>query len=250
MSIAQKSVAELIGTFWLTFGGCGSAVLAAKFFAEDGGNTFNLGIGLVGVSFAFGLTLLTMAYAIGHISGCHINPAVSVGLFMGGRFSANEMIPYIISQVVGGALGAGALAIIASGAPGFEATGNYLAANGYGPILDGGFGSPAGYSLGTCFFAEVLLTFMFLLIILGATDPRVPAGFAPLPIGFSLALIHLISIPVTNTSVNPARSLGPAIFVGGAALSQVWMFWVAPIIGAALAGIVYRWMGSTSSGAE
>ena len=250
MSLAKKSIAELIGTFWLTFGGCGSAVLAAKFFAEEGENTFNLGIGLVGVSFAFGLTLLTMAYAIGHISGCHINPAVSVGLFVGGRFSAGELIPYIISQVVGGALGAGALAIIAGGAPGFQASGNYLAANGYGPILEGGFGSPGGYSLGACFFAEVLLTFMFLLIILGSTDSRAPAGFGPIPIGFSLVLIHLISIPVTNTSVNPARSLGPAIFVGGAALSQVWLFWVAPILGAALAGIVYRWMGSADSVSE
>ncbi|MEL7084048.1 MAG: aquaporin Z [Cyanobacteria bacterium P01_A01_bin.3] len=241
MSIAKKSLAELIGTFWLTFGGCGSAVLAAKFFADEGENTFNLGIGLVGVSFAFGLTLLTMAYAIGHISGCHINPAVSVGLFVGGRFSGAELVPYILSQVVGGALGAGALYLIASGGPDFVADGNFLAANGYGDM------SPGGYSLGACFFAEVLLTFMFLLIILGSTDSRVPAGFGPIPIGFSLVLIHLISIPVTNTSVNPARSLGPAIFVGGAALSQVWMFWVAPIIGAALAGIVYRWMGSIDS---
>ena len=240
MSLAKKSVAELIGTFWLTFGGCGSAVLAAKFFSEDGGNTFNLGIGLVGVSFAFGLALLTMAYAIGHISGCHINPAVSIGLFVGGRFSGGELIPYILSQVVGGALGAGALYLIASGGPDFVAEGNFLAANGYGDL------SPGGYSLGACFFAEVLLTFMFVIIIIGATDSRVPAGFAPLPIGLSLVLIHLISIPVTNTSVNPARSLGPAIFVGGAALSQVWMFWVAPIIGAALAGIVYRWLGSTA----
>ncbi len=239
MSLAKKSIAELIGTFWLTFGGCGSAVLAAKFFADEGENTFNLGIGLVGVSFAFGLTLLTMAYAIGHISGCHINPAVSVGLFVGGRFSGGELIPYILSQVVGGALGAGALYLIASGGPNFVAEGNFLAANGYGDL------SPGGYSLGACFFAEVLLTFMFLLIIMGSTDSRVPAGFGPIPIGFSLVLIHLISIPVTNTSVNPARSLGPAIFVGGAALGQVWLFWVAPILGAALAGIVYRWLGAT-----
>lgn len=239
MSLAKKSIAELIGTFWLTFGGCGSAVLAAKFFADEGENTFNLGIGLVGVSFAFGLTLLTMAYAIGHISGCHINPAVSVGLFVGGRFSGGELIPYILSQVVGGALGAGALYLIASGGPNFVAEGNFLAANGYGDL------SPGGYSLGACFFAEVLLTFIFLLIIMGSTDSRVPAGFGPIPIGFSLVLIHLISIPVTNTSVNPARSLGPAIFVGGAALGQVWLFWVAPILGAALAGIVYRWLGAT-----
>ncbi len=241
MSLAKKSIAELIGTFWLTFGGCGSAVLAAKFFADEGSDTFNLGIGLVGVSFAFGLTLLTMAYAIGHISGCHINPAVSVGLFVGGRFSGGELLPYILSQIVGGALGAGALYLIASGGPGFVADGNFLAANGYGDL------SPGGYSLGACFFAEVLLTFMFLLIILGSTDSRVPAGFGPIPIGFSLVLIHLISIPVTNTSVNPARSLGPAIFVGGAALGQVWLFWVAPILGAALAGVVYRWMGSTDT---
>jgi aquaporin Z len=216
--------AEFIGTFWLTLGGCGSAVLAAAFP--------EVGIGLTGVSFAFGLTLLTMAYAIGHVSGCHINPAVSVGLCAGGRFPASELIPYTIAQVAGAIVAAIVLYLIASGKPGFEVGG--FAANGYGEH------SPGGYSLGAALICEVVMTFMFLLIILGVTDPRAPAGFAGLPIGFALVLIHLISIPVTNTSVNPARSTGPAVIVGGWALQQLWLFWVAPIAGAALAGVVHR----------
>ena len=216
--------AEFIGTFWLTLGGCGSAVIAAAFP--------DVGIGLLGVAFAFGLTLLTMAYAIGHISGCHINPAVSVGLCTGGRFPASEVIPYTIAQVAGAIVAAIVLYLIASGKPGFEIGG--FAANGYAEH------SPGGYSLASALICEVVMTFMFLLIILGVTDARAPAGFAGLPIGFALVLIHLISIPVTNTSVNPARSTGPAIIVGGWALQQLWLFWVAPIAGAALAGVVHR----------
>jgi aquaporin Z len=216
--------AEFIGTFWLTLGGCGSAVIAAAFP--------DVGIGLLGVAFAFGLTLLTMAYAIGHISGCHINPAVSVGLCTGGRFPASEVIPYTIAQVAGAIVAAIVLYLIASGKPGFEIGG--FAANGYAEH------SPGQYSLVSALICEVVMTFMFLLIILGVTDARAPVGFAGLPIGFALVLIHLISIPVTNTSVNPARSTGPAIIVGGWALQQLWLFWVAPIAGAALAGVVHR----------
>lgn len=227
----KKLAAEFIGTFWLVLGGCGSAVLAAAFP--------DVGIGLAGVSLAFGLTVLTMAYAIGHISGCHLNPAVSVGLFAGGRFKASELGPYIIAQVLGAILAAGVLYFIASGKAGFDLASG-LAANGYAEH------SPGEYSLASGFVTEVVMTFMFLIIILGATDKRAPAGFAPIAIGLGLTLIHLISIPVTNTSVNPARSTGPAIFVGGWALSQLWMFWVAPIIGAALAGTVYRWLGGDS----
>jgi aquaporin Z len=228
MSLSKRSAAEFLGTFWLVFGGCGSAVIAAAFP--------NVGIGLLGVSLAFGLTVLTMAYAIGHISGCHLNPAVSVGLCTGKRFPASELLPYIVAQVLGGIAGAGVLYVIASGKAGFDVSGGF-ASNGYAAH------SPGGYSLLACAVAEAVLTFMFLMVILGATDRRAPKGFAPLAIGFCLTLIHLISIPVTNTSVNPARSTGPAIFVGGWAISQLWLFWVAPIIGAALAGVVYGWLG-------
>jgi len=213
-----------MGTFWLVFGGCGSAVMAAAFPG--------VGIGLLGVSLAFGLTVLTMAYAIGHISGCHLNPAVSVGLAVGKRFPMSELPAYIAAQVVGGVLGAGILYVIASGKAGFD-LGAGFASNGYG------LHSPGGYTLVACITAEVVLTFMFLMIILGATDKRAPQGFAPLAIGFGLTLIHLIGIPVTNLSVNPARSTGPAIFVGGWAVQQLWMFWLAPIVGAALAGVAY-----------
>ena len=228
MKLVNRMGAEFFGTFWLVFGGCGSAVLAAAFP--------DVGIGLLGVSFAFGLTVLTMAYAIGHISGCHLNPAVSVGLLVGGRFAAAELIPYILAQIVGAIAGAGVLYVIASGAAGFDLSGGF-ASNGYGEH------SPGGYSMQAALVAEVTLTFMFLLIILGSTDKRAPAGMAPIAIGLGLTLIHLISIPVTNTSVNPARSLGPAIFVGDWALTQLWLFWVAPIAGAVLAGLVYRWLG-------
>jgi aquaporin Z len=223
----KKLGAEFLGTFWLVLGGCGSAVLAAAFPG--------VGIGFVGVAFAFGLTVLTMAYAVGHISGCHLNPAVSVGLWAGGRFSASELAPYIIAQVIGAIAGAGVLYFIASGKAGFELSGG-LASNGYGEH------SPGGYSLSAGLATEIVMTFMFLIIILGATDRRAPKGFAGLAIGLGLTLIHLISIPVTNTSVNPARSTGPAIFVGDWALSQLWLFWVAPIVGALLAGLVYRWL--------
>lgn len=223
MPAMNRLLAEAIGTFWLVFGGCGSAVLAAAFP--------QLGIGLLGVAFAFGLTVLTMAYAIGHISGCHLNPAVSVGLVVGKRFSANDLPGYIVAQVIGAILGAGVLYLIASGKPGFDLGG--FAANGYGEH------SPGLYSLAAAFIAEVVLTFMFLFIILGATDSRAPQGFAPIAIGLGLTLIHLIGIPVTNLSVNPARSTGPALFVGGWALAQLWLFWIAPIIGAALAGVAY-----------
>lgn len=226
--MANRFAAELIGTFWLTFGGCGSAVLAAAFP--------DLGIGFAGVALAFGLTLLTMAYAIGHISGCHINPAVSIGLAAGGRFPANELPAYVAAQVVGGILGAAVLYVIASGKPDFVLGG--FAANGYGAH------SPGGYSLLAALVCEVMMTFFFLVVILGATDRRAPLGFAGLPIGLALTLIHLVSIPVTNTSVNPARSTGPAVFVGDWALEQLWLFWLAPIVGAALAGLFYRWLGS------
>lgn len=237
MSLGKRCVAEVIGTFWLVFGGCGSAVLAAVFGAQLGqslGQTpFNVGIGFVGVALAFGLTVLTMAYAIGHISGCHLNPAVTLGLVAGGRFKAAEAVPYIIAQVVGGIAGAGVLYLIASGKSGFTTAGGF-ASNGYGDH------SPGGYTLTSCLVAEVVLTFMFLMIIHGATDRRAPQGFAPLAIGLGLTLIHLIGIPVTNLSVNPARSTGPAVFVGDWALAQLWLFWLAPIAGAVLAGLVYR----------
>jgi aquaporin Z len=228
MSLIKSCAAETLGTFWLVFGGCGSAVLAAAFP--------EVGIGLLGVAFAFGLTVLTMAYAIGHISGCHLNPAVSVGLFVGGRFPASRLLPYIVSQVIGAVIGAVVLYLIASGKAGFEVSAGF-ASNGYGEH------SPGGYSLGAALVAEIVLTFMFLMIILGATDGRAPAGFAPIAIGLGLTLIHLIGIPVDNLSVNPARSTGPALFVGGWALAQLWVFWVAPLIGAALAGVAYRWLG-------
>ena len=224
MSLAKKCGAEFFGTFWLTFGGCGSAVLAA-------GHP-DVGIGWLGVAFAFGLTVLTMAYAIGHVSGCHLNPAVSIGLLVGKRFKASELGPYVVAQVIGAIAGAAVLYVIASGKAGFTLADGF-AANGYGEH------SPAQYSLVSGLVAEIVLTFFFLMIILGATDRRAPAGFAPIAIGLGLTLIHLIGIPITNLSVNPARSTGPALFVGGWALSQLWLFWVAPIIGAVLAGIVY-----------
>ena len=226
MTITKKLGAEFIGTFWLVLGGCGSAVLAAAFP--------DVGIGLLGVSFAFGLTVLTMAFAIGHISGCHLNPAVSFGLWSGGRFPTTELAPYIIAQVAGGLAGAAVLYVIATGQAGFDVTAGF-AANGYGEH------SPGGYSLIAALVTEIVMTFMFLMIILGATDKRAPQGFAPIAIGLGLTLIHLISIPVTNTSVNPARSTGVAIFQGSWAVSQLWLFWLAPIVGAILAGVVYRW---------
>ncbi|HEY0795787.1 MAG TPA: aquaporin Z [Acidisarcina sp.] len=227
MSLAKRAFAEFLGTFWLVLGGCGSAILAAGFP--------QLGIGFVGVSFAFGLTVLTMAYAIGHVSGCHLNPAVSVGLAVGGRFQWSELPAYVIAQVLGGIGGAAALFFIASGKVGFDVHAGF-ASNGYG------LHSPGLYSLQAALLCEVLMTFMFLIIILGATDSRAPKGFAPIAIGLGLTLIHLISIPVTNTSVNPARSTGVAVFAGGWALSQLWAFWVAPIIGAVLAGFVYNFL--------
>jgi len=229
MSIGQKLGAEFIGTFWLVLGGCGSAVLAAAFP--------NVGIGLLGVSLAFGLTLLTMAFAIGPISGCHLNPAVSVGLCVGRRFPASELVPYIVAQVVGAIAAAFVLSIIAGGQPGFDLVKSGFAANGYGEH------SPGKYALGAAFVCEVVMTAVFLFVILGATAGRAVAGFAPIPIGLCLTLIHLISIPVTNTSVNPARSTGPALFVGGWAISQLWLFWVAPIIGAVIGSLVYGWIG-------
>ena len=232
MPISKRFAAEFIGTFWLVLGGCGSAVLAAAFP--------NVGIGLLGVALAFGLTVLTMAYALGHISGCHLNPAVSFGLVVGGRFKAADLVPYVIAQVLGAIAAAAVLYFIASGAAGFDLSSG-LAANGYADH------SPGNYSAGSGFVTEVVMTFMFLLIILGATDKRVPAGFAPIAIGLGLTLIHLISIPVTNTSVNPARSTGPALIAGGWALAQLWMFWVAPLIGAGLAGLTYRWLGAEES---
>ncbi len=230
MSLTKRCSAEFLGTLWLVFGGCGSAVIAAAFPS--------VGIGLLGVSLAFGLTVLTMAYAIGHISGCHLNPAVSVGLWAGKRFPATDLFPYIVAQVLGGIVGAGLLYVIASGKPGFSLNGGF-AANGYGNH------SPGGYTLLACLVAETFLTFMFLMIILGSTDTRAPKGLAPLAIGFGLTLIHLISIPVTNTSVNPARSTGPALFVGGWAIQQLWLFWLAPIVGAALAGLAYSFFAGT-----
>jgi aquaporin Z len=224
MPLSKRAAAEFFGTFWLVFGGCGSAVLAAAFPA--------LGIGFVGVALAFGLTVLTMAFAIGHVSGCHLNPAVSIGLVTAKRFPISELPAYIVAQVLGAIAASGVLYLIASGKPGFSLTGGF-ASNGYGPDH-----SPGGYSLLACFLIEVLLTAFFLLVILGSTDERAPKGFAPIAIGLCLTLIHLISIPVTNTSVNPARSTGPAIFVGGWALSQLWLFWVAPILGAIIGGLI------------
>ncbi|CAM3889337.1 aquaporin Z [Arcobacter cloacae] len=225
MNLTKKLVAEFIGTFWLVLGGCGSAVLAASFP--------ELSIGFVGVSLAFGLTVLTMAYAIGHISGCHLNPAVSFGLWTSGRFSTSELLPYIFAQVLGGIAGAFILYIIASGKAGFDITAGF-ASNGYAEH------SPNGYSLISVLVAEIVMTFMFLLVILGSTDKRAPSGFAPIAIGLALTLIHLITIPVSNTSVNPARSTAVAIFEGTWAMEQLWLFWIAPIIGAILAGIVYK----------
>ena len=227
MTLTKKLGAEFIGTFWLVLGGCGSAVLAAAFP--------DVGIGLLGVSLAFGLTVLTMAFAIGHISGCHLNPAVSIGLWSGGRFSSSELIPYILAQVAGGIAGAAILYVIASGQAGFDASATGFASNGFGEH------SPGGYTLTAALVTEIVMTFMFLIIILGATDKRAPQGFAPIAIGLGLTLIHLISIPITNTSVNPARSTGVALFQGGWAVDQLWLFWVAPIVGAILAGIVYKW---------
>jgi len=227
MSLTKRCAAELLGTFWLVLGGCGSAVLAAAFP--------NLGIGFLGVALAFGLTVLTMAYAIGHISGCHLNPAVSVGLAVGKRFPYSELLPYIVSQVIGAVIAAAVLYAIASGNPTFSMAGGF-ACNGYGEH------SPGHYTLLACFIDEVVLTFMFLIVILGSTHGRAPSGFAGIAIGLSLTLIHLVSIPVTNTSVNPARSTGPALLHGGWAIEQLWLFWVAPIVGAAIAGVVYSWL--------
>ncbi len=231
----KQSAAEFIGTFWLVLGGCGSAVLAAAFP--------EVGIGLHGVSLAFGLTVLTMAYAIGHISGCHLNPAVSIGLWAGGRFPANKLAPYIAAQVLGGIAAAAVLYVIASGAPGFDVA-NGFASNGYGAH------SPGDYSLVAALVTEVVMTMFFLIVILGATDTRAPAGFAPIAIGLALTLIHLISIPVTNTSVNPARSTGVALFVGDWAVTQLWLFWVAPIAGALLGAVAYKFISSTKGSAE
>ena len=230
----KKYLAEFIGTFWLVLGGCGSAVLAAGFP--------ELGIGFVGVSLAFGLTVLTMAYGLGHISGCHLNPAVSIGLWVGGRFPAGKLAPYIIAQVLGGIAGAGVLYLIASGQAGFDLAGGF-ASNGYGDH------SPGKYSMVAALMTEIVMTMMFLFIILGSTDKRAPQGFAPLAIGLGLTLIHLISIPVTNTSVNPARSTGVALFAGGWATSQLWLFWVAPIIGAILGAVIYRFVSSDEEAA-
>lgn len=229
----KKYSAEAIGTFWLTFGGCGSAVIAA--------GLPNVGIGYLGVSLAFGLTVVTMAYAIGHISGCHLNPAVTLGLAAGGRFPTNQILPYIVAQVVGGLIGGAVLYIIASGKAGFDVTGGF-ASNGYGEH------SPGHYSLLACLVAEFVLTAAFLFIIMGATHGKAPAGFAPLAIGLGLTLIHLISIDVTNTSVNPARSTGVAIFAGGWALQQLWLFWLAPIAGGIVGGVTYRWLSSEPRG--
>jgi aquaporin Z len=228
--MTNKLAAEFFGTFWLVLGGCGSAVLAAAFP--------EVGIGLVGVSLAFGLTVLTMAYAVGHVSGGHFNPAVSVGLYVAGRFAAKELLPYVIAQVLGGVVAGGVLYVIASGQPGFDVAAGF-ASNGYGDH------SPGGYSLLAAAVSEIVMTLMFLVIILGATDRRAPAGFAPIAIGLALTLIHLISIPVTNTSVNPARSTGVALYVGDWALAQLWLFWVAPIVGGALGAAVYRLIGGS-----
>lgn len=229
MPLSKKLLAEFFGTFWLVLGGCGSAVLAAAFP--------DVGIGLLGVSLAFGLTVLTMAYAIGHISGCHLNPAVSVGLWLGGRFSSAELGPYVIAQVIGGIAGGAVLYAIASGSADFSLAGGF-ASNGFGDH------SPGGYSMTAAIVCEVVMTMMFLMVIMGATDSRAPAGFAPIAIGLCLTLIHLISIPVTNTSVNPARSTGVAVFVGDWAVAQLWLFWVMPIIGGALGGLIYKFMAS------
>lgn len=231
MSLFKRSVTELLGTFWLVLGGCGSAVLAAS---------TPLGIGVLGVALAFGLTVLTMAFAIGHISGCHLNPAVSVGLFVGGRFPARELPAYIIAQVIGATIAAALIYYIANGKEGFDVA-NGLASNGYGEH------SPGKYSMAAGFVCELVMTAMFVVIILGATDKRAPAGLAPIAIGLALTLIHLISIPVTNTSVNPARSTGPALIVGGWAITQLWMFWVAPLLGAVIGGVTYRWLGKEGS---
>jgi aquaporin Z len=231
--MTKRLGAEFFGTAWLVFGGCGSAVLAAAFP--------QLGIGFAGVALAFGLTVVTMAYAVGHISGGHFNPAVTVGLWAGGRFPARDILPYVVAQVIGGAAGTFVLSVIAKGKAGFDLVASGFAANGFAEH------SPGGYSLGAGFTAEVVLTFFFLLVILGVTDKRAPAGFAPLAIGLALTLIHLVGIPVTNTSVNPARSTAPALFVGGWALSQLWLFWVAPILGGALAGSVHRWISGPVS---
>ena len=227
MPILKRSIVELLGTFWLVFGGCGSAVLAAKFP--------EVGIGLVGVSLAFGLTVVTMAYAVGYLTGGHFNPAITIGALVAGRIKSADVVPYIVAQVIGGVLAAWVLATIASG-NGTDALAGGLASNGFGDH------SPGGYAMGTAFLTEVLMTFFFLLVILGVTDSRAPVGFAPLAIGLTLTLIHLISIPITNTSVNPARSTGPALFVGGLALTQLWLFWVAPILGAVAAGGFWRWL--------
>ena len=232
MDLPRRCLAEVLGTAWLVFGGCGSAVLAAKFVS--GGVDTHLGIGFVGVSLAFGLTVLTMAYAIGHVSGCHLNPAVTLGLVAGGRFKAADAVPYIVAQVIGGLLGAGVLYQIASGQAGFDAVAGGFATNGYGDR------SPGKYSQTACLIAEVVLTYAFLIVIHGATDARAPKGFAPIAIGLGLTLIHLLGIPVTNLSVNPARSTGPAAFAGAEALGQLWLFWLAPITGAVLAGLTYR----------
>lgn len=229
----NKYLAELFGTFWLVLGGCGSAVLAAAFP--------DVGIGLLGVSFAFGLAVLTMAFAIGHISGCHLNPAVSIGLWAGGRFETKELVPYIVAQVIGGVLAGGVLYVIASGQAGFDAVSSGFASNGYGAH------SPGQYSLTSALVTEVVMTAMFLLVIMGATDSRAPQGFAPIAIGLCLTLIHLISIPVTNTSVNPARSTGVALYVGDWAVAQLWLFWVAPIIGAIIGAWIYRSLISNNS---
>jgi aquaporin Z len=228
----QKLIAEAIGTFWLTFAGCGSAVIAAGFP--------QVGIGLLGVALAFGLSVVTMAYAIGHISGCHLNPAVTVGLAVGGRFPTGDVVPYIIAQVVGAVVAAAVLYLIASGAPDFSLA-NGFAANGYRDHSPGKYGLPAAL------LAEVVLTMMFLFVIMGATHGKAPAGFAPLAIGLMLTLIHLVGIPVTNTSVNPARSTGPALFVGGWALAQLWLFWAAPLVGGAIGGALYRWLSADPS---
>jgi aquaporin Z len=228
MPLSKRVVAEFIGTFWLVLGGCGAAVISAAFP--------HVGIGLLGVAFAFGLTVLTMAFAIGHISGCHLNPAITFGLVVGGRFRAADLPAYVLAQLLGAILAAFVLYLIASGKAGFDLA-NGLANNGYGEH------SPGGYSLNAAFLTETVMTFMFLVVILGATDVRAPAGFAPIAIGLCLTLIHLISIPVTNTSVNPARATGPAVIVGGWALAQLWLFWLAPLLGAGLAGVAYRWLG-------
>ena len=234
MPLMNRLAAEFIGTLWLVLGGCGSAVLAAVFYGPD---KYPLGIALVGVSLAFGLTVLTMAYAIGHISGCHLNPAVSVGLWAGGRFPISDLIPYIIAQVLGGIAGAGIIYLIYTGKGDFSTLGGF-AANGFGEH------SPGGYGLNAALICEVVMTFFFLIVILGSTHKNTPTGFAPIAIGLCLTLIHLISIPVTNTSVNPARSTSQAIFVGGWALQQLWLFWLAPIVGAAAAGFFHRWMAN------